>query len=677
MELNDIERSLTSSGATAEYVFGIDEEDQTHLMMVLRDTLYKNAKLAVLREYSSNAWDANRIAKRGDVPIYVTLPTNMEPTLIIRDKGPGLSEDDVARVYTKYGKSTKRNDNLQTGTLGLGCKSGFAYTDSFSVTSWHAGTKKSYVAVLDESNKGKIVKLSSDDCSPEETGVEIRVAIRPSDIDEFRGLAMDLFKYFEPLPNINIKLYPPPKNRVNRHGFFTDDGSGWVAIMGCVAYRLDPRQIRELLEKEQVWDAVRYSSGGLYFDIGDVHFSASREELKYDDETCQVVVKKFRSMMDDFLEEALKKITDESSSSWERRMTAFSIERRLHRGGSGLPKIFLDWSKDRVLFKEDFDPKTFRFSGSTRNIEVTPKSRVILKDDNRSIRGYNLYSTDRIVIPLSKCSVDKVRLELENFLKDHQLDGIPIVLASTLDWKDSGRDRAHADTDKHRKKVFAYNNKGGVWVQRKSDNWDVTEIVPSDEDVFVILENFDAIGCHVDSLRANDRILAKHFGIKTDLPVLFGYKTTSQKPLKNEDCKGTHYLEWRKKFWGALIGDKEKCILRLHGLNAATPHARYDLASFSTSLKNLDLRLGRDHCVTKLYRDLAEVERTMNTLSEYWVPSLAYIFEEYAEESQRGLDEIYSRYPLISVVKDTLNCFRAENFGHCIDYVMMKDKENV
>lgn len=673
MELNDIERTLTSSGATAEYDFGIDEEDQVHLMMVLRDTLYKNAKLAVLREPSSNAWDANRTVNHGDIPIDVTLPTTMEPTLIIRDSGPGLSEEDVARVYTKYGKSTKRNDNLQTGTLGLGCKAPFAYTDSFSITSWFGGMKKSYVAVLDESNKGKIIKLSEVECPVEKTGVEIRVSVRPADIDEFRGLAMDLFKYFEPLPNINIKLYPPPKNRVNRHGFFTDDGSGWVAIMGCVAYRLDPAQIRMLLEKEQLWNAIRYSSGGLYFDIGDVHFSASREELKYDDETCQVVVAKFRSMVDDFLEEAFAKIADVTVSSWDKRLCVFSVKRKFQLG----PQVFSEWSKDRILFKDDFSPKTFRFSGSTRNIEVTPHSRIILKDDDRSIRGYVLSGTDRVVIPLVKYSVDKVRVELEEFLKDLQLDGMPIVLASTLTWRSSGHNRAIADAEKHRKKVFRYNKTRDTWVSRKSDAWDVTEIVPSDEDVFVILENFDTIGCNIDSLRSNDRILAKHFKVEGGLPEIFGYKTTSQKPLKNADCKGVPYLEWRKKFWGALIGDKEKRTLKLQGLEEAAPHARYDLSPCSIALKHLTVRLGSDHIITELYRDLSDIEKIRGSLGEYWVSALAAIFEEYKIEAERGFREIYSRYPLLSMVRDNLNCFRAEEFGHCVDYVMMKDKENV
>ena len=91
----------------------------------------------------------------------------MDPTLFIRDFGPGLSRNDVFSVFTQYGASTKRNDDNSVGMLGIGSKSGFSYADSFTITSWNGGTKSIYVAVLDETDKGIINLMHEEPCGDE------------------------------------------------------------------------------------------------------------------------------------------------------------------------------------------------------------------------------------------------------------------------------------------------------------------------------------------------------------------------------------------------------------------------------------------------------------------------------------------------------------------------------
>jgi len=111
---NNAARKVESSGMLAEGKFGISMKDQAHILAILRDRLYTNKVLAVLREYGSNAWDAHREAGKEGLPIKVSLPTEIEPALIIRDWGPGLSEEDVFEVYVKYGASTKRGSNTNS-----------------------------------------------------------------------------------------------------------------------------------------------------------------------------------------------------------------------------------------------------------------------------------------------------------------------------------------------------------------------------------------------------------------------------------------------------------------------------------------------------------------------------------------------------------------------------------
>ena len=80
---------------------------------------------------------------------------NLAAACSVRDYGPGLSHDDMFRVFTRYGRSTKRDSNEVVGMLGIGSKSGFAYADTFTVVSRHGGRVRTYVAALDESEIGR------------------------------------------------------------------------------------------------------------------------------------------------------------------------------------------------------------------------------------------------------------------------------------------------------------------------------------------------------------------------------------------------------------------------------------------------------------------------------------------------------------------------------------------
>ena len=161
------ERVTISGGVTASAPFGISTADTAHIMSILRD-MYSDRVLAVLREYSANAWDAHNEFGKPEVPILVPLPMDDDPNLRIRDYGPGLSVDGVLTVYNQYGLSSKRGTNLAVGQLGIGSKSAFCYSDSFTITSWYpetydddfmgprCGYKRIFIAVIDQSNLGKI-----------------------------------------------------------------------------------------------------------------------------------------------------------------------------------------------------------------------------------------------------------------------------------------------------------------------------------------------------------------------------------------------------------------------------------------------------------------------------------------------------------------------------------------
>ena len=111
MKMNVHTPSVEVSEGLQEKIFGIG--DPSIIFDVLRSKLYSNPILAICREISCNARDAHREMGKSDLPIQIYLPNNLEPYYKIKDWGPGLSPDRINSIYTKYGSSTKREDNLQ------------------------------------------------------------------------------------------------------------------------------------------------------------------------------------------------------------------------------------------------------------------------------------------------------------------------------------------------------------------------------------------------------------------------------------------------------------------------------------------------------------------------------------------------------------------------------------
>ncbi|MGZ7144954.1 hypothetical protein ACXWOO_11340, partial [Streptococcus pyogenes] len=56
--------------------------------------------------------------------------------------------DEEPGLYNSYFASTKAESNDFIGALGLGSKSPFSYTKSFTIVSYHEGEARGYMAVM-------------------------------------------------------------------------------------------------------------------------------------------------------------------------------------------------------------------------------------------------------------------------------------------------------------------------------------------------------------------------------------------------------------------------------------------------------------------------------------------------------------------------------------------------
>jgi hypothetical protein len=121
----------------------IDAEDMRYVASLLRNN-YSNPPLAVVREISANALDAN-------------MEANASRKVEVRDFGGGLSQEDIFGLYSKYGKSTKRNSNNYIGAFGIGKFAPLSYGSSFSVVSYHGGLKSTYNVFVNDDDDTKII----------------------------------------------------------------------------------------------------------------------------------------------------------------------------------------------------------------------------------------------------------------------------------------------------------------------------------------------------------------------------------------------------------------------------------------------------------------------------------------------------------------------------------------
>lgn len=109
------------SGVEREAFFRINQDNISHILGILRNSMYSDKILAVCREYMCNAFDAHVASGIGDRPISVQTPSRLYPFFTVRDFGKGLDEEQVFGLFTSYGDSTKRESNEYVGMLGIGC----------------------------------------------------------------------------------------------------------------------------------------------------------------------------------------------------------------------------------------------------------------------------------------------------------------------------------------------------------------------------------------------------------------------------------------------------------------------------------------------------------------------------------------------------------------------------
>ena len=170
---------------------------------ILSSKLYTRPIEAIVRELVSNAVDAHTSLAKSCTDIELHLPTEAEPFFRIRDFGPGISQEGIEEVYTVYFNSNRRHSTSFIGGKGLGAKTPFAFTSSFTVTSIHQNIKSVY-SIRKDSEGIPEATLESQTENYEGSGLSIEFPVKTyGDREEFLKAARASLIHF---PKININV---------------------------------------------------------------------------------------------------------------------------------------------------------------------------------------------------------------------------------------------------------------------------------------------------------------------------------------------------------------------------------------------------------------------------------------------------------------------------------------
>ena len=640
------EREVSGTSSEVER-FKISEENAAHVMGVLRDAIYSDKVLAVLREYGANAQDSHRdpAAPPGarERPIEVRLPTLGDPTLQISDFGPGLSHEAVMRLFTQYGASTKRAQADATGFIGIGCKSAFAYSDSFVVVSRNGGRVRTYAAVLDPSDRGEMHLVDDRPAEdPGDTGLTVRVPVRPGDVEEFRAKAPGVFRYYDPQPIVWVGDERLP---LGDGACDVVRGCSWTAVMGCVSYPIEVGHLK-------VPEYVRRSGGVVRFPLGAISVSASREALRYDERTRDALARGLCALVDAHAARLVQGA--EGLSDWEKR---------LRFAGMGLfAPLLRAASFDGVFHEAVFFPRRARGEEKMKvrfssDLKVCPDARIVFHDDARAIAGYNLDPHAVVARKTPGSTHEEAWEELQAVLAEQRLGGLPVVRASSLPWGSPGTAGGRGPQTRHRGRVFRLLPGEPAPGAPPSARWERLDRDPQPGDLFVPIMGFRPHPWFWGRYASACRAFAA-FGLEH--PPVYGYR------VLGEDSKvpGTDYADWLKTAYSIVRAIRPDLDDLYHISRYSNVHCD------SSSPRLVGEMLGDDHPVAALARTALQARRCRYGAEEnliVYAGTLARLAGKDGDPDYSCLD----RYPLLR--QRAHDFLSSANLGEWMEYVLAVD----
>lgn len=505
MKIAEETNTIVRSGEFKEQGFTIKASAKA--FAILSEGLYSDKVLAIVRELSTNAYDSHVMAGTQNKPFTIHLPNTLEKYFSIRDYGVGLSKDDIFNVYTKYFESDKTDSNDYVGCLGLGSKSPFSYTDSFTVVSFYNGKKFTYNAYINEEQLPTIA-LMNEQKTDEDNGLEVIVNVKQQDIYEFCNKAELIYKYFDCPINITGSAVtinkPKYEFKTTRFGAVKRDrwgSSDIYGIMGNVAYKIDLNKLDHQIRNT----FMSLGSFNIFLKIGEVEITASREAISYTKGTIQSLNKIFKDV-----EAELRKYVDDKLAScttmWEAAIVFNSLwrysglNRATWAGKDVTPDFKIPTGYDVSRYTKhnnSYYNNGYKISQAYGVSSIRPNSKTIFVLND--IKTGAVLTTKALLKDNTFETAFLVKEEDKQLFTDLDIPESTIYKASDYYAKPNRAGNTGGSTGIRKAKVFEFTNSG----QRASTTyWKDATVTPNqaikDYDCYVVITNYKLISSYRD-----------------------------------------------------------------------------------------------------------------------------------------------------------------------------------
>lgn len=304
---------LSSYGASAqtdgmEHTQAFQMQMNAKMFSILTDKLYTNKEGAVIRELSANARDAHVAAGNPDKPFDLKLPSWLSNDFYIRDYGTGIDPAEFYDIYTNLGYSTKDGENNSIGAYGLGSKTPFAITDTYTIENFWNGTQYVYTAFKDEGMP--TVSLVGSQPTDLPNGLKIKVTAGNLSRSSFAHEAKRQLEFFKVKPTIigdSDWEWLPEEDMSKGYYLGARNNRSVTVIMGGIPYSANLYDFPDERYRE-LNDFVGYTGLTILAELGDVDIPPSREALELTDKTCDFIINKIEDIRKTYSQDFIKDV---------------------------------------------------------------------------------------------------------------------------------------------------------------------------------------------------------------------------------------------------------------------------------------------------------------------------------------------------------------------------------
>ena len=538
MIIADKKATVLRDGVKQESHFNIKNENVAHIFSILRNQLYSDKIGAIIREYITNAIDAH-VEANVKRPISITVPSVFSNEFVIRDYGKGLSPEDIVEIFASYGASTKRESNSFTGMLGIGSKSAFAYTNTFTIISRYNGTETLYQAFIDETNVGSIATISSKPTL--ETGLSVHISIKADNFNQFQKSIIDFFQYIDYRPEFLGVVIQIPQYKIILQGtnwkFLDARRTSWrnekniYFVMGNVTYQSDTSVLENQLQIKLSWlNRLHHCSIVLDVPIGSVKPSASREALEFNETTKDYLRKVLYDLRLD-LTKMIREKFEACKTKYDRHCTAYELNNNF---GDVVPQEINRWC---LAIDADFEAQyaddSIKLKSITRNFPYLIDTHgVSLQHDTVYVVHHAGQKITHIQPRVTEYFEANPRINqvvvlkfnnpehMDRVIKHPSLDGAEFVNAETLSYTHLGKTALKSEDAK----VYEFKRNANLNIE----SWKAFNGTLASDTLYIEISSFKPKH-YKENIVINNVIneLRKSFGIK--VPIIYGVKTADLK----------------------------------------------------------------------------------------------------------------------------------------------------